>query len=109
MPPYVLTLLLFLLALTAQVFALWFAFRLTLRQRWHWSWLSVLLGLGMLLFDRWSTLRWTVQSGIFDEAQGMLSLWIGLLFAVGLYGVWRQVRQQTASPATANPPTPPAA
>lgn len=107
MPPYVLTLLLFLLALTAQVFALWFAFRLVLRLRWHWSWLSVLLGLGILLFDRWRTLRWTVQSGVFDEDQGMLALWVALLFAVGLYGVWRQVRQMPVT--SPDSPTPPVA
>lgn len=94
MTPFELTLLLSLCTLATQVVTVWFSLLLVWRYQWHWAWQALLLAQGLLLYERWTTLHWTVQSGIYDDKQGLTALWISLLLAFAVIGQWRQGKQK---------------
>lgn len=97
MTPFELTLLLSLCTLAIQVVTVWFSGLLVWQRQWHWTWQVMLLAQGLLLYERWTTLRWMVQSGIFDDQQGRTALWISLLLAFATVGLWRQGKRKAST------------
>jgi len=94
MNPYLLAVLALLLAAIAQTSAAWIAAESFWRKgqgsRSRRSWLALTLAAGLLALHSGYTLELALRTGLYDLRQAVLAALIGLLFALGIYGLRRQ-------------------
>jgi len=94
MNPYLLAVLALLLAAIAQTSAAWIAAESFWRKGQgsssRRSWLALTLAAGLLALHSGYTLELALRTGLYDLRQAVLAALIGLLFALGIYGLRRQ-------------------
>jgi len=94
MNPYLLAVLALLLAAIAQTSAAWIATELFLHKgqgsAQRRSWLALALAAGLLALHDGYSLELALRTGLYDLRQAILTALIGLLFALGAYGLRRQ-------------------
>lgn len=94
MNPYLLAVLALLLAAIAQTSAAWIAAESFWRKGQgsssRRSWLALTLAAGLLALHSGYTLELALRTGLYDLRQAILTALIGLLFALGAYGLRRQ-------------------
>ncbi len=94
MNPYLLAVLALLLAAIAQTSAAWIAAESFWRKGQgsssRRSWLALTLAAGLLALHSGYTLELALRTGLYDLRQAILAALIGLLFALGIYGLRRQ-------------------
>lgn len=94
MNPYLLAVLALLLAAIAQTSAAWIAAESFWRKGQgsssRRSWLALTLAAGLLALHSGYTLGLALRTGLYDLRQAVLAALIGLLFALGIYGLRRQ-------------------
>lgn len=94
MNPYLLAILALLLAAIAQTSAAWIAAESFWRKGQgsssRRSWLALTLAAGLLALHSGYTLELALRTGLYDLRQAILAALIGLLFALGIYGLRRQ-------------------
>jgi len=94
MNPYLLAVLALLLAAIAQTSAAWIAAESFWRKGQgsssRRSWLALTLAAGLLALHSGYTLELALRTGLYDLRQAILAALIGLLFALGTYGLRRQ-------------------
>lgn len=93
MSPYALTIYCLGLALIAQSASTVVALRVALRQPYRRSWLALAVAAGLLGLHFGYALDLALFSGIYDLPQGVLSLLVAALLALGLFGASREVRR----------------
>lgn len=95
MNPYILTLWSLATALTAQSLAAGLSIELYLRQELasgqRRSWLAVATGSLLLALHHGYTLELALRTGLYDMRQAVLAGLIALLFALGVFGLRRNV------------------
>lgn len=94
MNPYLLAVLALLLAAITQTSAAWIAAESFWRKGQgsssRRSWLALTLAAGLLALHSGYTLELALRTGLYDLRQAVLAALIGLLFALGIYGLRRQ-------------------
>lgn len=94
MNPYLLAVLALLLAAITQTSAAWIAAESFWRKgqgsNSRRSWLALTLAAGLLALHSGYTLELALRTGLYDLRQAVLAALIGLLFALGIYGLRRQ-------------------
>jgi len=91
MNPYLLAILALLLAAITQTSIAWAATERFLKKgqtrRHSRSWLAIGLGAGLLAVQHGYSLELALRTGLYDLRQAALAASVGLLFALGTYGL----------------------